>query len=93
MTQPISSPPICARCGQPLPSADALACAHCGSLVHAETLAQLAAEAKWQMQYNPARAIGLATNECTDWAWPSWLSQDATAENGTPLQNQPAAGP
>ncbi len=59
MPPPIPSTLICTRCGQPLPSADALACAYCGSLVYAEALGQLAAEAKWQAQYNPAKAIAL----------------------------------
>jgi Zn-dependent protease len=34
-----------------------LACPRCGALVHASALTQLSAEAKWQEQYDPARAI------------------------------------
>jgi len=48
----------CARCGAPLPT-NALVCGRCGALVYADALRQLAAEAKWQAQYNPARAIAL----------------------------------
>lgn len=50
---------MCARCGAVLPSPDALACPVCGALVHAEELRHLAAEANWQAQYNPGRAIAL----------------------------------
>ena len=51
--------PQCARCGALLASSDALVCPQCGALVHADTLAQLAAEARWQAQYNPGKAIAL----------------------------------
>ena len=37
----------------------ALACPACGALVYAAELGQLSAEAAWQAQYNPARAIAL----------------------------------
>jgi Zn-dependent protease len=49
----------CGRCGEILPSTDALACPHCGALVHAAELTQLSAEAKWQERFNPARAIAI----------------------------------
>ena len=51
--------PSCARCAAALPSPDALVCNRCGALVHAEVLGQLAAEARWQAQYNPQKAITL----------------------------------
>ena len=57
MTQPAI--PICPRCTGALPSPDALVCATCGTLVHGQALSQLAAEAKWQTQYNPGKAIAL----------------------------------
>ncbi len=49
----------CPRCGEELPSPDALACPHCGALVYAAALTQLSAEAKWQEQYDPAKAIAI----------------------------------
>ena len=50
---------LCPRCGVPLRSDDDLACPSCGALAHSDQLGQLASEARWQEQYNPAVAIGL----------------------------------
>lgn len=56
----MSTPPaVCPRCHTPLPSPDALACPACGALVHAPRLEQLSAEASWQEQFNPPRAIAI----------------------------------
>lgn len=54
-------PPLaqCFRCGSPLSSPDALVCPVCGALLHAPQLEKLSAEARWQEQFNPDRAIFL----------------------------------
>jgi Zn-dependent protease len=51
--------PRCPRCGWPLPSPDSLACPQCKALIHADALSHLSAEAQWQTQFNPDKAIAL----------------------------------
>jgi len=57
----VSNPaqPSCPRCGNPLPSPSALVCPACGALVHSDQLNHLAAEAQWQEQYDPRKAIAI----------------------------------
>jgi len=57
VTQPAAA--VCPRCHTPLPSGDALVCPACGALVYAATLDRIAAEARWQEQYDIAKAIAL----------------------------------
>ena len=54
-----STAKVCSRCGSALPTVDALACPHCGALVHAQELDRLSAEARWKEPFSPADAIKL----------------------------------
>ena len=64
MSQTVSSPPICAHCGNSLSPGD-LACSACGQLVHLEQLQQLSAQAQWLETQNPAAAAA-AWRKCLE---------------------------
>jgi Zn-dependent protease len=59
MTQQTTPLTLCPRCGQALPASNLLSCPACGALIHGAELERLAAEARWQEQFNPAAAIAM----------------------------------
>src|SRR5580704_17000031 len=90
MSPTVSSPPICARCGNDLAPAD-LACSACGQLVHLEELQQLSGQAQFLETHDPAAAAA-AWRQCLDLVPPESSQADLLRERIGNLHAPPALG-
>jgi Zn-dependent protease len=88
MSPTVSSPPICARCGNALGPTD-LTCSACGQLVHLEELTQLSAQAQWLEPQNPTAAAAV-WRQCLELVPPESPQADLLRDRIDSLHAPPA---